>query len=201
MAAACSLAGLRFYVAGAPLVGALGLLQLVLSHHLSWRPPGWLGAAPITAQTLAVCVNALVLERSSATAALGLYLGAGLLATRVQALVPFGPKFSRATTGFVVGFVLGSWVVRWVAAALWSEEGGSGGVLFASAVASAVGQLAVLISGSLWLARALGLSARDALQAGFVPFIPGLLIKSGLAAAVAAVLALRCADAGVESST
>ena len=199
----CSLAGLRAYVAGAPLVGALGLLQLVLSHHLSWRPPGWLGAAPITAQTFAVCVNALVLERSSAAAALGLYLGAGLLATRVPALAPFGPKFSRATTGFVVGFVPGSWVVRALTAALWSTEegGGSGGVLFASAVASAVGQLAVLVSGTLWLAHALGLSARDALQAGFVPFLPGLLIKSGLAAAVAAVLALRCADAGVESST
>ena len=196
---ACSLAGLRAYVAGAPLVGALGLLQLVLSHHLSWRPPGWLGAAPITAQTFAVCVNALVLERSSAAVALGLYLGAGLLATRVPALAPFGPKFSRATTGFVVGFVPGSWVVRALAAALWSD--GSGGVLFASAVASAVGQLAVLVSGTLWLAHALGLSARDALQAGFVPFLPGLLIKSGLAAAVAAVLALRCADAGVESST
>ena len=36
------------------------------------------------------------------------------------------------------------------------------------AVASAVGQLAVLVSGTLWLAHALGLSARDALQAGFV---------------------------------
>ena len=196
---ACSLAGLRAYVTGAPLVGALGLLQLVLSHHLSWRPPGWLGAAPITAQTFAVCVNALVLERSSAAAALGLYLGAGLLATRVPALAPFGPKFSRATTGFVVGFVPGSWVVRALAAALWSDE--SGGVLLPSAVASVVGQLAVLVSGTLWLAHALGLSARDALQAGFVPYIPGLLIKSGLAAAVAAVLALRCADAGVESST
>ena len=138
-------------------------------------------------------------RRSSAAAALGLYLGAGLLATRVPALAPFGPKFSRATTGFVVGFVPGSWVVRALAAALWSDE--SGGVLFASAVASAVGQLAVLVSGTLWLAHALGLSARDALQAGFVPYIPGLLSKSGLAAAVAAVLALRCADAGVESNT
>ena len=110
---ACSLAALRAYVAGAPLVGALGLLQLVLSHHLSWRPPGWLGAAPITAQTFAVCVNALVLERSSAAAALGLYLGAGLLATRVPALAPFGPKFSRATTGFVVGFVPAAWWLCW----------------------------------------------------------------------------------------
>ena len=83
----------------------------------------------------------MVLQTSSAAVALGLYLGAGLLATRVPALAPFGPKFSRATTGFVVGFVPGSWVVRALAAALWSTEegGGSGGVLFASAVASAVG--------------------------------------------------------------
>ena len=28
-------------------------LLLTVSHHVTWRPPNWLGVVPITAQTLA----------------------------------------------------------------------------------------------------------------------------------------------------
>ena len=104
---------------------------LAASHHVSFRPPNWLGAAPITAQTLALSINAISMDGQNAAVALAVYLAAGAVAALAPAQVaalaaPFGPTFSKGTMGFIVGFVPGSLITRAVFAAIWHSFHGAG---------------------------------------------------------------------------
>ena len=185
-------------------------LLLTASHHVAWRPPNWLGAVPITAQTLAVCVNAVCAAPSASLGSLSCYLGLGAVAAlapvRVAAVVaPFGPTFSKGTIGFVLGFVPGSLVTtrifQHLCPAAPSKEDGSGvegaegrRVFSAAVLASGAGQLVVLACGSLWIGLKFRMGVRGTLDAGFLPFLPGLGVKSVMCGATAAAVSARVGD-------
>ena len=95
-----------------------GLLALSVSHRLQLRP-AWVGAVPITGQTLAVCTNALLLQPSTAVAAVSAYIFAGL----VGAIFPggffgttvanaIGPPLSKNGIGYIFGMLPGASCAR-----------------------------------------------------------------------------------------
>lgn len=108
------------------------------------------------------------------------------------------------TVGFVVGFIPGSLATRSVfdmcapikAGDLHAELGsmkGSGAVstrhvVGAAVLASSVGQLLVLACGTLWIGLKFRIGLRASLDAGFVPFLPGLTAKSLLCGAITGVV-------------
>ena len=155
---------------------ALALALLTLSHKVSLRP--YHGAVPITGQTLAICVNGLCFRPAISTAALCLYIALGI--SRTPALAALGPGLSDKSAGYVLGFlpcaallgagrqVLGSWPLDVVP------------VFGCSVLAQSV----VLACGAAWLRW----SYSAPLSVTVRPYIPGMLLKSVLAASIVVAL-------------
>lgn len=136
-------------------------------------------AVPVTGQTLGIMLAGLVL---------GAVRG-GLAALAYVVLGAIGlPVFANATGGLVVisgptgGFILAFPVAAFVIGLLVSRYL-NGSVAFTACV---VGGIAlVYVVGVPWLAWRLGLGAEEAILTGAVAFLPGDLLKAGLATYVA----------------
>jgi biotin transport system substrate-specific component len=155
----------------AAIVAALGLLPPI--------PLGFI-PVPITAQTLGVMLAGAVLGAWRGLVALALF---DLLVAAGLPLLPGGRGglgiFLGPTGGFVLGWPLGAFVTGWLA-----ERFARQGVLalFAACVAGGIG--AVYAVGVPWLALVGGLPWNKA-ALGSLVFVPGDLIKAGVAAFVA----------------
>ena len=155
----------------AAIVAALGLLPPI--------PLGFI-PVPITAQTLGVMLAGAVLGAWRGLVALALF---DLLVAAGLPLLPGGRGglgiFLGPTGGFVLGWPLGAFVTGWLA-----ERFARQGVLalFAACVAGGIG--AVYAVGVPWLALVGGLPWDKAVL-GSLAFVPGDLIKAGVAAFVA----------------
>jgi biotin transporter BioY len=162
----------------------------------------------------AVCVNAVCAEPSAALGSLGCYLTVGAAAalgpTRLATIAaPFGPTFSKGAFGYLVGFIPCSVVTQSVytylccpttagsvaaASGAKGQRTGAGGATSnrhafgAAVVASGAGQLAVLACGTLWIGLQFRMGPRATLDAAFVPFLPGLTVKSLLCGAMAGLV-------------
>ncbi|HYQ96149.1 MAG TPA: biotin transporter BioY, partial [Candidatus Eisenbacteria bacterium] len=80
------------------------------------------------------------------------------------------------TGGYLTGFVLGAWICGALAERGWDRRA-------STTIASMVlGNLAILVPGLLWLPRFVGTST--VLAVGLWPFVPGDIVKIGLAAAL-----------------
>lgn len=137
---------------------------------------------PMTMQTFAVLLvgalygwrlGALTVAAWLAGAALGLPLlagGSGGIA-----------RFAGPTAGYLFAFPVAAALMGWLAARGWTS-----GFLWASA-AMLIGHLVCLGLGGAWLAWTIG--PDRALAAGVIPFLPGAVLKSALAAAVVRLVA------------
>lgn len=121
---------------------------------------------------------------------IGLTFGARLGALAVLAYLAQGaaglPVFSGGdagahhlvgpTAGYLWGFVAMAWLTGWLV-----ERGLDRGLpkLFAAAVIPA---MAIYLPGVAWLHLGIGLDLSAAVSAGMVPFLPGDLVKSAIAA-------------------
>lgn len=156
------------------LVAGGALLTAVLAQVVVPVPGS---PVPITGQTLAVVVVAAGLGPVRGVAAMGLYLAAGLVGL---------PFYSDSSSGYeVVAGATGGYLVGFVPAALLIGLAARRGAdrRVASALALFVaGQLVVFGVGVPWLALAADLSAAQAVQAGFTPFLLGGLVKAVVAA-------------------
>ena len=129
-----------------------------------------IGPVPVTGQTLGVLlVGALLGSRLGAVSmiayifqgAIGLpfFAGSGL----------FGP-----TGGYLAGFVVAAFVVGWLAERGWDRHMGT------AVAAMLIGNIIIYALGLAWLSRFVGLET--VLSVGLIPFIPGDIIKTIIAA-------------------
>ncbi|HWD69180.1 MAG TPA: biotin transporter BioY [Solirubrobacteraceae bacterium] len=152
-------------VAGAGLVGLLAQI----SFHLSFTP------VPITGQTLGVLLVGTTLGLRRGTAALLLYMLAGLA---------FVPWFANGVSGFpggadfgyVVGFIFSA------AACGYLAERRADRKVLSAVPAMVIGEVIMYVIGVAWLAVDLHLSIGTAISEGFVPFWIADAVKCALAA-------------------
>lgn len=145
---------------------------------------------PLTGQTLGVLLTAAVLGPRLGALTMLLYLAEGLLGLPVFALgrsawsassVPGLPVIIGPTAGYLLSYPLTAWLVGALAAQGWDRR------VRLAVPAMLLGNLVILALGFAWLAAstwllkgALPLGAL--LSASVIPFIPGDLIKIGVAA-------------------
>lgn len=151
-------------VAGAGLVGLLAQISI----HLSFTP------VPITGQTLAVLLVGTSLGLRRGTAALVLYMVAGLAG--LPWFAAGGSGYVGAAFGYIIGFVASA------AACGYLAERRADRKVLSAIPAMIVGELVMYAIGVAWLAVDLHLSIGTAISEGFVPFWIADAIKCALAA-------------------
>lgn len=138
------------------------------------QAPTW--PVPITLQPFAVVLIGAALGSRRGTLAILAYLVEGVAGLPVFASPPLAGAAYLAgpTAGYLFGFVVAAFIVGRLAERGWDRRFGT------AALAMALGQGIILLSGALWLVPALG--AQKALAVGIAPFIVGDVLKVLLAA-------------------
>jgi biotin transport system substrate-specific component len=156
---------------------AMGVLFTALLAQVSVPVPG--SPVPVTGQTLAVVLTAASLGPVRGVAVQAVYILAALVG------LPFYSEASGgwdvvvgATGGYVFGFIPAAFLIGLAA------RHGADRRFRTSVPLFVAGQAVVFAIGVPWLALATGMSAAQALEAGFYPFILGGLVKAAVAAAV-----------------
>jgi biotin transport system substrate-specific component len=145
--------------------------------------PLWFTPVPLTLQPFAVLLLGLLLSPRLAAATLGAYLAEGALGLPV-----FAPGLTTtAGLAHLLG-PTGGYLMAYPAAAalisfLWRRS--SRGFSWALASA-ALGNLAILLAGALWLAALTHAQLRTVCTLAVLPFLPGDALKVAGAAALAA---------------
>ncbi len=138
---------------------------------------------PITLQTFAVSLAAIVLGARRGTIAVLVYLALIAIGLPVAAGYVGGlGVFAGATGGFLIGFILQAAVTG--AVATWAIRRGGHWTLFF--VAALAGLPLLYMLGTGWLMTVLDKNVADGIAMALTPFLLGDLIKSILAAVVAA---------------
>jgi biotin transport system substrate-specific component len=156
---------------------ALGVLLTALLAQVSIPVPG--SPVPITGQTLAVVLTAAALGPVRGVAVQVFYILSALVG------LPFYSEASGgvdvvlgATGGYVVGFIPAAFLIGLAA------RHGADRNLLKSVPLFVAGQAVIFAVGVPWLAVSTGMSAEQALDAGFYPFILGGIVKAAVAGAV-----------------
>jgi biotin transport system substrate-specific component len=156
---------------------ALGVLFTALLAQVSVPVPG--SPVPITGQTLAVVLTAAALGPVRGVAVQVFYILSALVG------LPFYSEASGgvdvvfgATGGYVIGFIPAAYLIGLAA------RRGADRNLFKSVPLFIAGQAVIFAVGVPWLAVATGMTAGQALDAGFYPFILGGIVKAAVAAGV-----------------
>lgn len=135
---------------------------------------------PVTLQTLFVLLAGAWLGRNWALGVQSAYLGAGALGVSVFAGAASGLfTLSGPTAGYLWAFLPAALLVG----TLWEKVQGRSAALRLGLFAS--GGLLILAVGTLWLALLLHLSFAQAMFMGFLPFLPGEVVKTVIALAAA----------------
>ena len=167
--------------AAVPRAGALSNLALIvgaslvtaLAAQIEFRVP-W-SPVPLTGQTFAVLLSGAVLGARRAFLAQLLYLVEGACGLPVFAGGAFGlVKFAGPTGGYLLAFPFAAAVTGALAERSWDRH------FFTMLAAMLLGSVVIFASGLAVLSRFV--PADQLLGAGLLPFLPGDLIKSSLAA-------------------
>lgn len=145
-------------------------LAIALSAQLAFTLP--FTPVPITGQTLVVLLGAITLGRGRAG------IGSATYATLGVAGVPWFAVTGGATLGYVIGFVVASVVVGWIA------DSGYARTPRTVAGAMIVGNLVIYAFGASVLAGVLSLGVVGAWSAGVAPFLVGDAVKIAIAVAL-----------------
>lgn len=139
---------------------------------------------PITLQTFAVSLAAIVLGARRGTISVAIYLALILIGLPVAAGYVGGlGVFAGPTGGFLVGFLVQAAVTGYLATWVIRKKEGNTFLLFLAAL---LGTVPLFLIGTAWLMAVTGPSLGPAIAAAVTPFILGDIIKSALAALVAA---------------
>ncbi|TKJ18717.1 biotin transporter BioY [Blastococcus sp. CCUG 61487] len=156
---------------------ATGVLFTALMAQVAVPVPG--SPVPITGQTLAVVLTAAALGPVRGVAVQVAYMACALVG------LPFYSEASGgvdavfgATGGYVVGFIPAAFLIGLAA------RRGADRTVLKSLPLFVAGQAVIFAVGVPWLAVAADMSAAQALDAGFYPFILGGIVKAAVAAAV-----------------
>ena len=132
---------------------------------------------PVTAQTFAVLLLGSALGARRGTAAALAYLAEGCAGLPVFAGGAAGAHvLLGATGGYLAGFVPGAFLCGFLAERGWDRR------VWTTVASMAIGNVAILIPGLLWLAPLVG--PAHVLTMGLLPFLPGDVVKIALAAAL-----------------
>jgi biotin transport system substrate-specific component len=153
-----------FLVFGASLAVA-GLAQV--SIPLPFTP------VPITGQTLGVLLSGIVLGSRRAALAMALYLLEGAIGLPFFAGGRSG--LGGPTTGYLLAYPIAAFLTGLLAERGWDRKP------LTAALAMLTGSLAIFTLGALWLSSFVG-GAQKAFLLGVLPFIPGDLLKTTIAA-------------------
>lgn len=162
------------------LVGGAALLTALLAQVAI---PVAGSPVPITGQTLAVVVTAAALGPARGVAGQALYLLLGMVGLPFYSDATGGVEVVvGATGGYLLGFLPAAYLIGLAARHGQDRRFSRGLPLFAA------GQLVIFAVGVPWLAVAADLSAAQALEAGFYPFLVGGAVKAAIAAGLLAGL-------------
>ena len=134
-----------------------------------------IGPVPITGQTLGVLLIGALLGSRLGAASMVAYIVQGAIGLpffhggEAGTAVLVGP-----TAGYLAGFVVAAFVVGWLAERGWDRHMGT------AVLAMFIGNLIIYGFGLAWLSRYTGLET--VLSVGLIPFIPGDIIKTIIAA-------------------
>lgn len=136
---------------------------------------------PMTLQTLAVLLAALCIGPRLGMASMVLYLvvgmvGAGVFAQGEKGIV----AILGQTGGYLIGFVACQPVVGGIA----RRADGSVRGWLAMVLAVVSGEVVIFGIGVPWLAWVNGFGVWRAIEGGLVPFVPGMVVKAGLAVVI-----------------
>jgi len=133
---------------------------------------------PITGQTFAVLLSGAALGSRRGALAMTLYLLLGLVGLPVYSDGGAGVEVLwGATGGYLVGFIVAAYVVGRLSEARFDRS------LWKALPLFTVGSMIVFVFGVPWLAVAADISLGQAFALGFIPFIPGGIVKAIAAAA------------------
>lgn len=166
------------------LVGS-GALLIALSATVSIHLPN--NPVPITGQTFGVLLAAGALGGRRGIAATALYVLIGVVGlpafaegkggVGVIAAINEGRFVLGVTGGYLIGFVLASGIVGWLAERRWDRR------LTGALCAMLLGNAVIYLVGLPWLAAAAGFSADETIAKGLLPFLIGDALKILLAGA------------------
>ena len=147
----------------------LTALAAQLAIPVPWSP------VPITGQTFAVLLSGAVLGARRAFLAQALYLAEGAIGLPVFAAGAAGvSRFLGPTGGYLLAFPCAAAVTGFLCERGWDRR------FLTMMAALLAGSVVIFALGLSWLSRFL--PGAQLLSAGLLPFIPGDLIKSALAA-------------------
>jgi biotin transport system substrate-specific component len=151
------------------------VLSMILSAHIRILLP--FTPVPLTAQTFVVLLGSAYLGWRRAPIALGIYLCLGICGLPVFSGAEGGlAKVMGPTGGYLLGFLCVSYFIGKFRTQPMSL--GKTVIMFLS------GSMIILLFGMLHLALYLDFSIKTAFLIGFVPFIPGDLIKVCIASGI-----------------
>ena len=131
---------------------------------------------PVTGQTFAVLLVGAALGRWRGAAAVITYIAEGAAGLPVFAGASAGPAVLIGPTGgYLLGFIPGAWLCGLLSEHGWDRRVGS------TVLSMLLGNVVIFAVALPWLVRFVG--ASNVWTMGFWPFIPGDIVKIGLAAA------------------
>ena len=136
---------------------------------------GW--PVPITGQTFAVLMIAMLLGARRASFCILTYITLGVLGLPVFAHAGSGLTVLLGPTGgYLIGFIPAAFLTGFLAEKKWDRT------ICSTVLAMALGNITLYTFGLIWLSYLVGTS--KALTAGLYPFIIGDILKIALAAAI-----------------
>ena len=152
-----------------------GVLAIATAAQI--RIPVPFSLVPITGQTFAVMLLAALYGPRRGVATILAYITSGALGLPFFAGGAAGIAYlAGPTTGYIAGWIGAAWLIGTLMERGWSRRA------WTTALAMWLGSLVIFASGVLWLSRFVGL--QEAFVTGFLPFIPGDVVKIALAMAV-----------------
>jgi len=150
-----------------------GALIIALSAQIAIPLP--FSPVPITGQTFSVLLTGALLGSKRGSLAVITYLAEGAIGFPVFAGGKAGIlNFLGPTGGYLIGFIVAAFITGLLAERGWDRR------VWTTFLAMLFGNIAIYMSGLLWLFRFVGIE--KLLPLGFYPFIPGDVLKLTMAA-------------------
>ena len=139
---------------------------------------------PITMQTFVVLLSGVILGGRKGTISQIIYVSAGIAGLPIFAGMTSGiALLAGSTGGFLVGFIVAPKVIGLVLG-----ESKERGRLILALIA---GTVTIFLLGNAWLLILMNGDVAKPLSLGFIPFLPGAVIKVGLVIAVVEAMRFR----------
>ncbi len=157
-----------------PLLATFNMI-LIACSYLTINIP--FSPVPITGQTFGILLVAIALGRVRGTAVVMAYLLEGAMGLPVFAGGSAGiAKFVGPTGGYLVGFAASAYLVGYLADKGWDKNFGK------TTIAMVLGTALIFITGLAQLS--FFVPSETVLTIGFMPFIPGTIIKIAVASVI-----------------